>query len=60
MSGQIRLRVRYKAHASPWFDYLFVSKDELRNILAGTGWAVARFVDEPDNSRYIAVMEKES
>ncbi len=58
MPGQVRIRVRYKAHISPWFDYLFVSKDEMRKILHGTGWRVAQFFDsgEPE---YVAVMEKE-
>ncbi len=37
MSGQIRLRVRYKQYATPWFDYLFVSKSEMEDILDGTG-----------------------
>ena len=32
MAGQIRLRVRYKKYATPWFDYLMVSKEEMENI----------------------------
>ena len=38
MSGQLRLRVRYKKYAMPWFDYLIVSKVEMESILEGTGW----------------------
>lgn len=40
LGGQIRLRVRYKAYATPWVDYLMVSLGEMEEILAGTGWGV--------------------
>ncbi len=59
MGGQVRLRVRYKTYATPWFDYLLVSRDEMRRILDGTGWRVGRFVDSA-GSAYVAVIEKES
>lgn len=59
MSGQIRLRVRYKKHVTPWFDYLLVSKDEMREILKGTGWQVKRFFDSK-SPWYLAIIEKES
>ncbi|KPJ61020.1 MAG: hypothetical protein AMJ46_03275 [Latescibacteria bacterium DG_63] len=58
MPGQIRLRVRYQTYATPWFDYLFVSKPEMRRILQGTGWAVKRFIDSR-GPMYIAIVEKE-
>jgi SAM-dependent methyltransferase len=45
MAGQIRLRIRYKQLATPYYDYLFVSKAELNRILQGTGWHVARWID---------------
>ena len=35
MAGQSRIRVRYKDAVTPWFDYLFVSRVELRRPLAG-------------------------
>ena len=57
MSGQIRLRIRYQTYATPWFDYLLASKDEMQKILAGTGWRVRRFI-ESKGSRYIGVIEK--
>ncbi len=57
MPGQVRLRIRYLRHASPWFDYLFVSKREMRALLKGTGWHVRRFLDI-QGSGYIAVLEK--
>ncbi len=58
MAGQLRLRVRYLTHATPWFDYLLVSKDEMRQIVAGTGWRISRCFDSK-RSVYVAVIEKD-
>jgi hypothetical protein len=41
MSGQIRIRVRYQTYVTPWFDYLLVSPDEMKELVEGTGWRVA-------------------
>jgi SAM-dependent methyltransferase len=57
MSGQVRIRVRYREHATPWFDYLMVSRGEMDELAAGTGWAVVRTVDGEDGL-YFAVLEK--
>lgn len=45
MPGQARLKVHYKRYVTPWFDYLMVSKDEMRQILDNTGWDIAQFID---------------
>ena len=58
MGGQLRFRIRYMKHATPYFDYLLVSKDEMRQIVYGTGWKISRFFDSK-GSVYIAVLEKE-
>lgn len=58
MAGQVRIRCRYKRYKTPWFDYLFVSKDELYDILEGTGWTVKKFLNSKYGS-YIMVLEKE-
>ena len=57
MGGQLRIRVRYKNLASSWFDYLFLSRPELDDILKGTGWRLARFI--PSGPLYCVVLEKE-
>ena len=57
MAGQVRIRVRYKRYMSPWFDYLFLSKDEMQEIVEGTGWVVRRFTDS-GGSPNIALIEK--
>jgi SAM-dependent methyltransferase len=59
MPGQVRRRIRYKKHATPWFDYLLVSKNEMKSILKGTGWQVKRFIDT-EGPVYTAVIEKET
>jgi hypothetical protein len=56
MAGQIRMRVRHRKLKTPWFDYLMVSRKELEQLLAGTGWRLARTLDADDT--YIAVIEK--
>jgi SAM-dependent methyltransferase len=58
MSGQIRLRVRYKTYKSAWFDWLIVSKDEMREMLKDTGWKLKRTI-ETTGPRYMAVIQKE-
>jgi SAM-dependent methyltransferase len=57
MPGQLRIRVRYKNVIGSWFDYLLVSKDELRRILKNTGWEVKRFIDGNDG-QYIMLLSK--
>lgn len=59
MAGQLRIRVRYRAYVTPWFDYLFVSPDELRGIVDGTGWTISRIVAS-DGPIYAAVITKGS
>ena len=58
MAGQVRIRVRYKKYVTPWFDYLLVSKAEMRNILSGTGWRLKRTLGSSDSPAYIAIIEK--
>lgn len=57
MGGQVRLRVRYHQYATPWFDHLFVSPDELTGIVEGTGWQITHQFGNP-NGQYIAIMDK--
>jgi SAM-dependent methyltransferase len=59
LSGQRRIRIRYRQYATPWFDYFGITPDELTDLVNGTGWHIGR-VMESDDSMYIAVLEKES
>ncbi len=58
MGGQVRIRVRYKKYVTPWFDYLLVSKNEMTDILKGTGWRIKRHFPSTWAS-YIVVIGKE-
>jgi SAM-dependent methyltransferase len=58
MCGQVRIRVRYKKYVTPWFDYLLVSREEMADILKGTGWKIERFFVSA-GAPYAVVIEKE-
>jgi SAM-dependent methyltransferase len=57
LPGQLRMRVRCGRACTPWFEYLLVSPSEMRSIVQGTSWQVARVVPS-DGPPYIAVLEK--
>lgn len=57
MPGQLRIRVRFKNYIGDWFDYLIVSRLEMKKILAGTGWAIKKFIGS-GKSMYTAVIKK--
>ncbi|MCD6465606.1 class I SAM-dependent methyltransferase [Candidatus Bathyarchaeota archaeon] len=58
MGGQVRIRHRFRKYIGRWFDYLLVSKDEMRKILKGTEWKIERFI-ESTGPQYIAIIKKE-
>ncbi len=45
MPGQTRMRIRYKNYKGRWFDYLFVSKEEMESIVNGTGRKIEHLLD---------------
>lgn len=57
MPGQIRIRIRHRTAATPWFDYLLASPDEMAELAECGGWRVRRFVTGED-SLYVGVLEK--
>jgi SAM-dependent methyltransferase len=59
MAGQIRMRIRYGKTVGEWFDYLFVSPEEMQKILKNTGWQVKEFLHSPA-ANYFVVIEKTS
>jgi len=58
MAGQARIRVRFRKSIGPWFDYLFVSREEMRDLVAGTGWHMAHTINS-GGPNYITVLEKD-
>ena len=59
MPGQIRMRVRFGKIVGEWFDYLFVSPEEMQDILSQTDWQIAKFIDS-NTANYFAIIEKKS
>lgn len=57
MPGQIHMRVRFGKLIGKWFDYLFVSPQEMRQILRGSGWRVKQLIVS-SSSEYFAVIVK--
>jgi SAM-dependent methyltransferase len=59
LAGQIRFRIRYGKTVGEWFDYLFVSPDEMQKILKKTDWRVKEFLYSED-ANYFAIIDKKS
>jgi 2-polyprenyl-3-methyl-5-hydroxy-6-metoxy-1,4-benzoquinol methylase len=57
MAGQIKMRVRYGKRVGEWFDYLFVSREEMRDILVDTEWRIEELI-ESSKANYFAVIGK--
>ncbi len=51
------MRLRYRTYATPWFDYLLVSRNQMKKILQGTGWRISRFISGAGPA-YVAIIEK--
>ncbi len=56
MPGQLRVRVRYRELATPWFDFLQVSAEELSELLTGTDWVLTRTLG--DGPSYFAIIDR--
>jgi hypothetical protein len=60
MGGQVKIRIRHKQYRGRWFEYLLATKQEIKEILKGTGWEVEQFIDSNGvrPSRYLAIIKK--
>jgi hypothetical protein len=58
LPGQARFRYHYGGEVGSWFDWLFVSRAELRAIVRGTGWRVGDVVGTSVSEPYVAVLER--
>jgi hypothetical protein len=52
-----RFRVRFRRYASPWFRYAMIPPDGFERLVAGSGWRVARLVDD-GSPRNAVVLER--
>jgi SAM-dependent methyltransferase len=57
MGGQIRLRIRHRQWATPWFDYLFVSPEEMDALARSAGWRLSRVLGD-ESAYYVGVLVK--
>ena len=57
MPGQLRIRIRHGAYATPWFDYLLASPEEMGELAASAGWELTRVVDYGEPF-YVGVLER--
>jgi SAM-dependent methyltransferase len=57
LGGQLRIRVRHRTFATPWFDYWLASPAELRRAATGTGWRITELLPE-NGIAYGVVLEK--
>jgi SAM-dependent methyltransferase len=58
MPGQLRIRTQYRGYVGAWSNWLFVSRNEMRILLRGTGWHQTKILGGPPSDSYVAVLEK--
>ncbi len=57
MGGQLRIRIRHGPYATPWFDYLLASPEEMSELAASAGWELTRVFDHGEPF-YVGVLER--
>jgi hypothetical protein len=57
MAGQLRIRIRYQLHRTPWFDYLLASPAEMADLAESGGWRLREVIDEGE-AVYVGVLER--
>jgi len=57
MAGQLRLRARHRTFATDWFDYLFLTPDELTELVRDTYWTLSE-VDDSEPPAYVAILRR--
>lgn len=59
LPGALRIRVRFKKHATDWFDYLLAAPEEMRDLVGETPWELREVVEgEGNRGVYVGVLEK--
>lgn len=58
VSGQTRLRIRYRRFATPYFDYFRCAPEEMSAIADGTGWTLTRVLEAATGEPYVGILEK--
>ncbi len=60
LGGELRIRIRYKVWASPWFGLLLPSADELDTLLADTAWTVRDAIPAEAGPVRVVVLAKDT
>jgi len=60
LGGELRIRIRYKIWASPWFGLLLVSPEQLDVLLDGTGWHLHDSIPAETGPVRVAVLGKDA
>jgi SAM-dependent methyltransferase len=56
--GQVRLRFRFGTSIGSWFDWIYVSRSEMREVLRGTGWHQTHVLGTRSSEPYVAILAK--
>ena len=57
--GQLKVRYHYGELIGPWFHWLYVSRNEMKSILVGTGWHLERSFVARLSEPYVAILAKD-
>jgi len=50
------VRTRYRRWVTPWFEWLFVSRAEMRALVRDTGWHMVDVLGSTPGEPYVAVL----
>ena len=56
LPGEIRMRVRYEQYSTPWFDWLLMSRNEMKTLVQKTGFEMTGSLDS-DGPRYVGILQ---
>lgn len=57
LPGAVRIRVRFRRHATDWFDYLHASPSEMAAVVEASPWELRETIDG-DGPGYVGVLGK--
>lgn len=56
--GTVRFRIHYRLISSPQLKWLFVSPDEMKRIIRGTGWSFGQVFTSHPADPYVVMLER--
>lgn len=58
LPGQLTIRLLVEDEVGDWFEYLFVSPEEMENILKGTRWKISEIITHKSTPSFGAILDK--